>query len=123
MPPCHRVLTIRAAQPDGWAPARKAHRVRLDGRCYPVEVPLADGLAPDTWGQVCPVPVPGDALAEGLAAVDEVVADVCAADDELVDALAIVKPNIRVAPRAAAPAAVPISGLVILTLNSLSRCR
>jgi len=86
-------------------------------------VPLADGLAPDMWGQVCRVPVPGDALAEGLAAVDEVVADVCAADDELVDALAIVKPNIRVAPRAAAPAAVPISGLVILTLNSLSRCR
>jgi hypothetical protein len=79
---------------------------------------------------LCPALVPGavDAFGAGLAAlaevlldeelVDEVVDDACeacVADVELVEALAIVSPNASVAPSMAAPAAVPMSGLVILT--------
>jgi hypothetical protein len=88
---------------------------------YPVEVPPAEARIPDMWGQLPCLPVLGDALADGLAAVADHDCGVCAADDEFVEALAMVRLNARVAPRAAAPAAVPISGLVILTLNSLSR--
>lgn len=56
-------------------------------------------------------------LADGPAD-EEVVADVWAAraDDEPVEALAMVRPSARVAPSAPAPTAVPISGLGILTL-------
>jgi hypothetical protein len=59
----------------------------------------------------------GDGLAAaGLAGVDVVaVDDVCAAVAEEVEALAMLSPNARVAPSTAAPAAVPTSGLVILT--------
>lgn len=72
---------------------------------------LGDGLA-----------VPGLA-APGLAGVDEVVADeVRAACVEDVEALAMVSPNARVAPSTAAPAAVPMRGLVILTRFSLRWC-
>jgi len=64
-----------------------------------------------------------DALGAGLAAgvlldeevVDEVVDDACVADAELVEALAVVSPYASVAPSTAAPAAVPMRGLVILT--------
>jgi hypothetical protein len=61
-------------------------------------------------------------VAAGLAALagvvlDEVVAgvDACDADVELVEALAVVSPKANVAPSTAAPAAVPMRGLVILT--------
>ncbi len=59
----------------------------------------------------------GDGLAaEGLAGVDvAAVDDVCAAVVEEVEALAMLSPNAMVAPSTAAPAAVPMSGLVILT--------
>ncbi len=56
--------------------------------------------------------------------VDEVVDDAwdaCVADVELVEALAVVSPYASVAPSMAAPAAVPMRGLLILTRFSL-RC-
>ena len=62
-----------------------------------------------------------DALGAGLAALagaalnEEVVDDARVANVELVEALAIVSPNASVAPSIAAPAAVPMRGLVILT--------
>jgi hypothetical protein len=73
-----------------------------------------------------------DALGAGLAAparalddvVDEVVDDAwdaCVPDVELVEALAVVSPYASVAPSMAAPAAVPMRGLLILTRFSL-RC-
>jgi 8-oxo-dGTP pyrophosphatase MutT (NUDIX family) len=78
---------------------------------------------------LCPGFGPGvvDALGAALAGVDdsvvdEVVDDACdarAPDAELVEALAIVSPNASVAPSMAAPAAVPMRGLVILTRFSL----
>ena len=86
---------------------------------------------PDMCVHLCPGFEPGavDALGAGLAAlagavlddsvVDEV-DDACAAPDvELVEALAVVSPYASVAPSTAAPAAVPMRGLVILTRFSL----
>jgi hypothetical protein len=85
---------------------------------------------PDMCVHLCPALGTGavDALGAGLEAlagvlvveevVDEVAddaCDACAPDAELVEALAIVSPNASVAPRMAAPAAVPMRGLVILT--------
>jgi hypothetical protein len=77
---------------------------------------------PDMCVHLCPVADPG-LLAAGVAALaevvlDEVVDDACdarAADVELVEALAMVSPKASVAPSTAAPAAVPMRGLVILT--------
>jgi len=74
-----------------------------------------------------------DALGAGLAAgallgelvVDELVDDAwdaCVPDVELVEALAVVSPYASVAPSMAAPAAVPMRGLLILTRFSL-RCK
>jgi hypothetical protein len=91
---------------------------------------LAEALPdPDMCVHLCPGFEPGavDALGAGLAAlagalddevVDEVVddaCDACAADVELVEALAMVSPKASVAPSTAAPAAVPMRGLEILT--------
>ena len=90
-----------------------------------VEVPLG----PDMCVHLCPDFGPGafDGVDAGLAvlggalcdaAVDEVVDDACDACVpvvELVEALAVVSPNASVAPRIAAPAAVPARGLEILT--------
>ena len=76
---------------------------------------------PDMCVHLCPALGAGavDALGAGLAAgelVDEVVDDACdACDVELVEALAVVSPYASVAPSTAAPAAVPMRGLVILT--------
>jgi hypothetical protein len=85
---------------------------------------------PDMCVHLCPDLGAGavDAFGAGLAAlacvlldeevVDELVDDACDAcvpDVELVEALAIVSPNASVAPSMAAPAAVPMRGLVILT--------
>ena len=80
---------------------------------------------------LCPDAEPGF-LAAGVAAVAEAgvaeagvaeagvadARDACAADAELVEALAVVRPKARVAPSRAAPAAVPMRGLVILTWYS-----
>ena len=77
---------------------------------------------------LCPGLGPGavDALGAGLAAgvADSVVDedDACdepAPDVELEEALAMVSPNASEAPSAAAPTAVPMSGLVILNRFSL----
>jgi len=65
------------------------------------------------------------AFGDGLAGVAEVVVDDrCAVDAavEEVEALAMLSPSARVAPRTAAPAAVPMSGLVILTRFSFRWC-
>jgi hypothetical protein len=81
---------------------------------------------PDMCVHLCPALGPGavDAAGAELAALawvlpeDEVVDDACDAcvpDAELVEALAIVSPKASVAPSTAAPAAVPMRGLVILT--------
>jgi hypothetical protein len=81
---------------------------------------------PDMCVHLCPALGAGaaDALGAGLVALagvllaEEVVddaRDACAPDVELVEALAIVSPNASVAPSTAAPAAVPMRGLVILT--------
>jgi len=84
-------------------------------------MPLAEDLAdPDMCGHLCPGLAPGvaGAFGAGVADVAEVADDVCgerAAGVEVVEALAMVSPNASVAPRAAPPAAVPRSGLVILT--------
>ena len=59
-----------------------------------------------------------DGLAAGLTGLDEVAADDVGdvrAAGAVEEALAMLTPNARVAPSTAAPAAVPISGLVILT--------
>jgi hypothetical protein len=91
---------------------------------------------PDMCVHLCPGFEPGavDALGAGFAAlagallddsvVDEVVDDACdafAPDAEPVDALAIVSPNASVAPSMAAPAAVPMRGLEILTRSPFCR--
>jgi len=93
--------------------------------------PLPGDLAdPDMCVHLRPGMGPGavEAFGDGLAAgVAEVVADdlcpvaVEAAVEE-VEALAMVSPSARLAPSTAAPAAVPMSGLVILTRFSLRRC-
>ncbi len=85
---------------------------------------------PDICVHLCPDLAPGDddAFGAGLAAlagalldesvadeVAEVACDARAPDVELVEALAMVSPNASVAPSMAAPAAVPMRGLVILT--------
>jgi hypothetical protein len=97
-----------------------------------VEVPLD----PDMCVHLCPDFGPGafDGGDAGLAAlagalcdadVAEVVDDACDACVpvvELVEALAVVSPNASVAPRIAAPAAVPARGLEILTRYSFLCC-
>ena len=97
----------------------------------PPGIALAEVLPdPDMCVHLCPGLGPGvvDALGAGLAAgvdesvVDEVLDDTCdepVPDVELVEALAMVSPNASVAPSAAAPTAVPMRGLVILTRFSL----
>lgn len=75
---------------------------------------------PDPRGQLCRgVPGAVDGRAGGLG-VAEVAAVRAAEWAELVDALAIVRPNASVLPSAAAPTAVPISGFEILTLLSFA---
>ena len=69
----------------------------------------------------------GDGLAAGAADLAAVAADdLCAAAVEAVvedvEALAMLSPSARVAPSTAAPAAVPMSGLVILTRFSFRWC-
>ncbi len=92
---------------------------------------------PDMCVHLCPDFGPGAvdgadagpaALAGALddAAVDEVVDDACDAcvpAVEPVEALAVVSPYASVAPRIAAPAAVPASGLEILTWFSFLCCQ
>jgi hypothetical protein len=79
-------------------------------------VDLAD---PDMCGHLPPGMGPGavEAFGEELAAgVAEVaVDDLCEAAVEEVEALAMLSPSARLAPSTAAPAAVPMSGLVIRT--------
>jgi hypothetical protein len=76
---------------------------------------------PDMCVHLCPDAEPGF-LAAGVAAVAEAVTrdpcDACAAAAELVEALAMVIPKASVAPSVAAPTAVPMRGLVILTWYS-----
>jgi hypothetical protein len=83
---------------------------------------------------LCPGAEPGFLaawlVALAVVALDEVVdevVDACdarAADAELVEALAAVSPKASVAPSTAAPAAVPMRGLVILTRYSFrDSCR
>ena len=76
-------------------------------------------------GHLWPVLGPGavEAFGDGLAAVEEDVADeVCDRAVEDVEALAMLSPSARVAPSTAAPAAVPMSGLLILTRFSFREC-
>jgi hypothetical protein len=110
--------------------------VSAGARCHqfadgtPLAEDLADpGMCVHLWPFMDPGAVDafGDVLAAaGLAGVDVVaVDDVCAvraAPVEEVEALAMPSPNARVAPSTAAPAAVPTSGLVILTRFSLHEC-
>lgn len=93
--------------------------------------PLAEDLAdPDMcvhlWPGMGPRAVDdfGDGVAaDGLAGADvAAAADVRAAVVDEVEALAMLSPNARVAPSTAAPAAVPMSGLVILTRFSFHWC-
>jgi len=117
----------------GRAPASPPRRVS-SGQ-YPPGIALAEVPPdPDMCVHLCPGPGPGvvDALGAGLAAgvddsaVDEVADDACdapAPDVELVEALAMVSPNASVAPSAAAPTAVPMRGLVILTRFSFRPVR
>jgi hypothetical protein len=89
--------------------------------------PLAGDLPdPDMCVHLWPGMGPGavEDLGDGLAAAGLAGVDVVALDDvcdvratvvEEVEALAMLSPNARVAPSTAAPAAVPTSGLVILT--------
>jgi hypothetical protein len=78
-----------------------------------------DPADPDMCGHLWPRLDPGavEAFGAGPAAAPEGVADeVCdRAGVEEVEALAMLSPSARVAPSTAAPAAVPMSGLVILT--------
>ena len=71
---------------------------------------------PPMLGHGCPVPLrPG---ADGAGVAWDELADVCELTVPvfvLVEALAIVRPRARLAPRAPAPTAVPMSGRVILT--------
>jgi hypothetical protein len=73
------------------------------------------------FGHGCPVPLLPGADGDGVA-WDEV-ADVCELTVPvfvLVEALAMVRPRVRLAPSAPAPTAVPISGRVILTRLSFA---
>ena len=84
-----------------------------------------DPADPDMCGHLWPGLGPGavEALGDGLAAVEEGVADeVCDRAVEDVEALAMLSPSARVAPSTAAPAAVPMSGLLILTRFSFRGC-
>ena len=107
--------------------------VSLAARCHQFAAGtlLAGDLAdPDMCEHLRPGMGPGavEAFGDGLAAgVAEVAADDrCAADVEAaveeVEALAMLSPSARVAPSTAAPAAVPMSGLVILTRFSFHWC-
>jgi hypothetical protein len=91
-------------------------------RChqYAVDPLLPGDLAdPDMFGHLWPgLVVVGDGLAAGDVVADAV-CDVRAAGVEDVEALAMVSPRASVAPSTAAPAAVPMRGLVILTRFSL----
>lgn len=106
-----------------------------DARCHQFAdgTPLAEDLAdPDMCVHLWPFMDPGavdafgDVLAAGFAGVDVVavddVCDACPAVVEEVEALATLSPNARVAPSTAAPAAVPMSGMVILTRFSFHWC-
>jgi hypothetical protein len=63
-----------------------------------------------------------EAFGDGLAPVEEDVADeVCDRAGVAVEALAMLSPNAMVAPSTAAPAAVPMSGLLILTRSPFAR--
>jgi hypothetical protein len=89
---------------------------------------LAGGLAdPDMCVHLWPGMRPGALVAVGVglpaAGVAEVAADDrCAAPVEEVEALAMLSPSAIVAPSTAAPAAVPMSGFVILTRFSFRWC-
>jgi hypothetical protein len=104
--------------------------VSVAARCHQFAAAtlLAGDLAdPDMCVHLWPGMGPGavEAFGDGLAAgtADEVVVDeLCAAVVEEVEALAMVSPSVRVAPSTAAPAAVPMSGLVILTGFSFRCC-
>ena len=99
-------------------------------RCHQFDAgtPLAGDLAdPDMCVHLWPGMGPGAvaAFGDGLpaAGVAEVAADDrCAAPVEEVEALAMLSPSAMVAPSTAAPAAVPMSGLVILTRFSFRWC-
>jgi hypothetical protein len=82
-------------------------------------VPLAELALPPMFGHGCPAPLrPGaDGLADGDGAAGDEVAGVCELAVPVcapVEALAMVRPRARLAPRAPAPTAVPMSGRVIL---------
>jgi hypothetical protein len=86
---------------------------------------LAGDLAdPDMCVHLWPGMGPGavEAFGDGLAAAEVAVVELCAAVVEEVEALAMLSPSARVAPSTAAPAAVPMSGLVILTRFSFRCC-
>jgi hypothetical protein len=84
-----------------------------------------DPADPDMCGHLWPAVGPGavEAFGDGLAAVEEGTADdECdRAGIEVVVALTVLSPNARVAPSTAPPAAVPTSGLLILTRFSFRR--
>jgi hypothetical protein len=99
------------------SPAREAV---IAGSGYTPPGALALLPLPPMLGHLCFVPVrlgPGG-FADGdeAAAGCEVAVPVCA----LVEALAMVRPRARLAPRAPAPTAVPMSGRVILTCFSFA---
>jgi hypothetical protein len=90
-------------------------------------MPLTEDLAdPDMCGHLWPGTDPGarGGFGDGLAAVEEGAADDVPdrAGVEDVEALAMLSPSARLAPSTAAPAAVPMSGLVILTRFSFRWC-
>ena len=74
------------------------------------------------WPGMAPGPV--EAFGAGLAAgvADVAADDLCEAAVEEVEALAMLSPSARLAPSTAAPAAVPMSGLVIRTRFSFRWC-
>ena len=107
------------------------HRVSVAARCHQFTAgTLAGDLAdPGMCVHLRPGMAPGpvEAFGAGLAAdVAEVAADEpCPAVEsavEEVEALAMLSPSARLAPSTAAPAAVPMSGLVILTRFSFRWC-
>lgn len=84
---------------------------------------LADpGMCVHLWPGMGPGAVEafGDGLAAAGAAAEVAVDELRAAVVEEVEALAMLSPSARVAPSTAAPAAVPMSGLVILTRFSFA---
>jgi hypothetical protein len=86
-------------------------------------VHLRPGMGPGAPGAVEAF---GDGLAAGAAGLAEVAVDelcpVVEAAVAEVEALAMLSPSARVAPSTAPPAAVPMSGLVILTRFSFRWC-